>query len=176
MTMSSEPSNLPPLGTSQLPPLGSLAQAARDKSLREARNLLVIIGLINIVVNSVAVASFRDRAQKEAADLQAKGQLIDHDKLEAVIRAGQVSIGAFAVLGVIYLLLGLMVRAYPVPITITAFVIYVAANVIVAVADPSVLATGFIFKIIVVAALVKAIQAALAYQRDQASAPGGALV
>lgn len=173
--MSSEPADLPPLGASGLPPLGSLAQAVRDKSLREARNLLVVIGLINIVVNSIAVASFRDQVHKEAADRQAKGQLIDHNKLEAVIRAGQVSIGAFVVLGVVYLLLGLMVRAYPVPITITAFVIYVAVNVIVAVADPSVLATGFIFKIIVVAALVKAIQAALAYQRDKAASPGGAL-
>ncbi|HVU87884.1 MAG TPA: hypothetical protein VHD36_11225 [Pirellulales bacterium] len=172
--MSSESSNLPPLGATELPRLGSLAQAVRDKSLRQARNMLIIIGVITVAVNLFAAIEIRDRIQKEAAGLQAKGQLIDHDKLEALIRAGQVSLGAFVVLGIIFLLLGLTVRTYPVPITITAFVLYVAANVIVAISDPSVLASGFIFKIIVVAALVKAIQAALAYQREEAASLGGA--
>jgi hypothetical protein len=173
--MSSESSNLPPLGASELPSLGSLAQAARDKSLRQARNLLFVIGVITVAVNLFAAINIRERFQKEAAALQAKGQLIDHDKFEALVRAGQVSLAAFVLLGIIFLLLGMTVRMYPVPITITAFVLYVAANVVVAIADPSVLITGLIFKIIVVAALVKAIQAALAYQREKSAAAGGAV-
>ncbi len=60
------------------------------------------------------------------------------------------------------------------PITITAFILYVAGNVVVAISDPSALATGLIFKIIVVAALVKAIMAAVAYQREQTAVSAGA--
>ena len=69
-------------------------------------------------------------------------------------------------LGALFIVLGLMVKSYPVPITILSLVLYVAATLAFAALDPQTIVQGFIFKIIIVVALVKAIQAALAYQRD----------
>ena len=145
--MSSESSNLPPLGAQRASLAGQSGPgSARQVAARRRRNVLVIIGLIYIVMNLFALISVHDRLQKEAADLQAKGQLIDHDKLAAIVRASQVAAVGFMVLGVVFLLLGLTVRAYPVPITITAFVIYVATNVVIAIADPELLARRLYFQ------------------------------
>jgi hypothetical protein len=73
-------------------------------------------------------------------------------------------------LGVIFIILGVMVKSYPVPMTITGLVLYVLANAIFGLLDPAMLLQGVIIKIIVVVALIKAVQAALAYQREM-SAP-----
>ncbi len=165
--MSTDSPELPSLaGGSTTPQLGSLAQSAREKSLRNARTYLIVIGLITAVVNAFMVYRMPEEVHQEVAKLQAKGQLIDRQAVEAAVRAGQVMAGAFVLLGIVFVALGITVKSYPVPITITAFVLYVGAAVVMALLDPESLARGFIIKIIVVIALLKSIQAAVAYQRE----------
>ena len=62
-------------------------------------------------------------------------------------------------------------KAYPVPITVTAFVLYVGSAVVMALLDPEQIGRGLIMKVIIVFALVKAIQAAVAYQRESSAMP-----
>lgn len=165
--MSTDSPELPSLaGGSTTSQLGSLAQSAREKSLRNARTYLIVIGLITAVVNAFMVYRMPEEVHQEVAKLQAKGHLIDRQAVEAAVRAGQVMAGAFVLLGIVFVALGITVKSYPVPITITAFVLYVGAAVVMALLDPETLARGLIIKIIVVIALLKSIQAAVAYQRE----------
>jgi ABC-type siderophore export system fused ATPase/permease subunit len=74
--------------------------------------------------------------------------------------------GGIAFLGVLFILLGFLVTRFPLPATIIALVLYLGSNAVLALLDPAVLVQGIIFKIIVVVCLVKALQAAIAYQRE----------
>jgi hypothetical protein len=76
--------------------------------------------------------------------------------------------GVSLALGVVFIVLGILVRKYPVPITITALVLYVGAGAIFGLIDPKSLAAGVVVKVIIILALVKSIQSALAYEREQA--------
>ncbi len=126
--MSTDSPELPSLaGGSTTSQLGSLAQSAREKSLRNARTYLIVIGLITAVVNAFMVYRMPEEVHQEVAKLQAKGHLIDRQAVEAAVRAGQVMAGAFVLLGIVFVALGITVKSYPVPITITAFVLYVGA-------------------------------------------------
>ncbi len=85
----------------------------------------------------------------------------------------------FGALGVVFIVMGFFVTSFPVPITIAALVLYLAAFAITAVLDPTMIYRGIVIKIIIVGALVRSIKAALEYQRDQsqvlqeAVVPGG---
>ena len=70
-----------------LPRLGSLAQAARVKQLHQARNTLIAIGVLTIVVNGVMLAlvpgQIDAEIKKEVAKLQAGGMQADPAAVEA---------------------------------------------------------------------------------------------
>ena len=101
---------------------------------------MIVIGLITAVVNAFMVYRMPEEVHQEVAKLQAKGQLIDRQAVEAAVRAGQVMAGAFVLLGIVFVALGITVKSYPVPITITAFVLYVGEAVVMALLDPESLA------------------------------------
>jgi len=69
---------------------------------------------------------------------------------------------------------GLIIKSYPVPITITSLVLYVAANAAIGLLNPASIASGLILKIFIVLGLFKAIKAARAYVSDtEAAAAAG---
>lgn len=158
-------------GTHQSSGRGTLAHAARDRALKEARGLLIAIGLINTVVYGFQFASIREDIQQALAKKVAPGLVIDQKAVEAIVRSTQLYIGARIVLGIIFVLLGLIVARFPVPITVISLVLYLGANVISMVLMPSTIYQQIIFKIIVVVALVKAVQSAIAYDRYSADDP-----
>jgi hypothetical protein len=57
--------------------------------------------------------------------------------------------------------------------SVTGLVLFIGFNVILAIMEPMNLLMGWIVKIIVLVGLVKAIQSAIAYQREQQAAVGG---
>ena len=63
-----------------------------------------------------------------------------------------------------------MVTQYPVPCTITGLVLYLGANAAFGLMDPTSLARGLIVKIVIIVALFKAVQAAIAYQKEEQQA------
>jgi hypothetical protein len=152
---------------------GSLAQSARLKELKSARRILFVLGGLLIVFCGIAFPFVNEfvRAQldEEARQLTQKGMVINQAKLteikEAQVRAVQIGLLAQIGIGVLYVVLGLLVNKFPVPATVTALVVYIGVNVAVAVHDSSQLATGWWIKLIVVIALAKAVQAAIAYQK-----------
>ena len=177
-TPTSAPSAAP---TSPTPGLGNLAQAARTKQLKTARGVLYFVGVLTVIVN-VAFCVFAEpivnsQIDKEVSDLRAQGMEIDEVKLAEIrkdaIRGTQVANGIGAILGVVFIACGAMVYKYPVPATILSLVLYIGSAAAFGALDPSTLARGWFIKIIIVVALFKAVQAALAYEKErQQGAPG----
>jgi hypothetical protein len=163
-----------------VPKLGSLAQAARGKQLNQARGILIAIGILTIVLNAIFLALARDQVEKEAeaeiAKQGGRGRVVineaqfkqaKEEAVQFVIIANSVAI----FLGVLFVIFGLIVKTFPVPVTVLSLVIYIGAVLVFGVLDPRTLGAGIIWKIIIVVALVKAIQTALAYEREKREQP-----
>lgn len=156
--------------------LGSLSQSSRKETLKSARNTMYIVGVLTVLVN-LGIALFAkglvdSQFEKEIRELQAQGMQLDNQKVEELKKDAlfqtQVVSGAFAVTGIIFIAMGAMIHVAPVPITVTALVLYIGCWGISALMDPSMLAKGIILKIIIIVALIKGVQAAIAYQREAA--------
>ena len=156
-------------------PLGSLAQSARGKKLNEARVLLIAVGLLTFVVN-IGVFFFLPTLVRQAVDEEIKKQGAGF-QVDPVLRAeaeangvyqGRIIAGCAAFLGAVFIVFGLIVKQFPVPITILALVLYIGANVATALIDPVAVASGIIFKILITIGLVRAVQAAFAYEKQRA--------
>jgi hypothetical protein len=154
--------------------LGNLAQAARTNQLKSARGILLFVGILTAALN-IGLCVFADKVvdsqiDKEVADLQAQGMQIDNVALtefrEGAIRSFQLVNGIAVLLGVVFIVCGIMVYKYPVPATILSLVLYIGAAAVYGVLDPTTLASGWIIKIFIVIALFKAVQAALAYEKE----------
>ncbi len=153
--------------------LGSLAQSARQSSLKQARGILIAIGVLSLLGNAVLFALSEKMVKDEIAAEKAKagpGVQFDQAKLQEIeeqaIRINQLVAGFGALLGVIFIVLGVAVYRAPVACTVTGLVLYLAGNAIFGVLDPVTLAKGLIIKIIIIVCLVKAVQAAMAYERE----------
>ena len=92
-------------------------------------------------------------------------------KSQAVGATRLISGGGVA-LGMVFIACGVLVRRHPVPTTITALALYLASMAIFGLINPSSLASGLIIKLFIVVGLFKAVQAAIAYQKELAVAPG----
>lgn len=134
--------------------LGSLAQSGRKQHLKSARTTMYVIGVLTILAN-VGLALFAANAAGVAPE-QA--------------RALQISGFAFAGLGVVFIVLGVMIYSAPVACTVLALILYIGGWAVSGIGNPAMLANGLIIKIVIVVYLVKAIQAAIAYQREEAAA------
>jgi hypothetical protein len=160
--------------------LGSLAQSARQKQLKSARGILLFVGILTVGANATFFALIRSQVDevfnKEITALQAKGMVVDQAKVaplrERAVRMAQLINGGAIALGVVFIVLGVIVNRYPVPITILGLVLYVGGAAVFALIDASTLAQGLIVKLIIIVALVKSIQSALAYEREQKTATG----
>jgi hypothetical protein len=157
-----------------LPKLGSLAQSARSGQLIQAKRLLIGVGLIMAVLNFGMM--FTVRAQIATAidtQLQARGGRAAADPVQLrQIEEGLVILGyclqAIPVaLGLLFIGFGLIVNRFPVPITIISLVLFVSFILLTAVLDPTTLIQGIVLKIIFIAGIFKAIQAAFAYEREK---------
>jgi len=150
--------------------LGSLTQAARSKQLKTARGLLIFVGvwlLLSLGFEWLTLDMQLHQLAKEHGVPEGRVP----ELREALMPAMYVISAIYVGLAVLYFIFAGVVRSHPVPITITALVIFVALLLIAAALDPASIAKGWLVKIIVIVGLAKAIQAALAYQRELDAAP-----
>lgn len=157
--------------------LGGLAQAARGKELKNARGIMLFIGIASMLVNgyffTAAASNVQEEIDKELRKL-GPNFVVDQAKLAAVksqaVRTTQLIAAGGTILGAIFVACGVMVEKHPVPITVTALALYLGGNAIFALVNPASLGAGLIMKVFIVIALFKAVQAAIAYQKEQATA------
>jgi hypothetical protein len=149
------------------PRLGSLAQKARGKELNQARSILLVIGFLTLLCNVADLVTFQSKlAQVGGAD-------------PAIVAFVYAFDGAFIAMGLLFVVFGIIIHRFPVPVTVISLVLYLLGTVvtvaILAVSNPAVLAgmtVGLIVRVLIIVALVKAVQAALAYERERQDGTG----
>ncbi len=153
-------------------PLGKLAQSARTKEISGARKIMFIIGVLNLVFGGImfAASQFLIDMQIEQLQKQQQNVVVDQAARDQAIMGARLGAGLVLGLGAVYIVLGLIVQKAPVPITIAGLSIYLGTIAIGALLDPkSLLAGGVIgiaIRIAIVLALIRAVRAAFAYQRE----------
>jgi hypothetical protein len=174
-------SDLPSLASSGSGNLGSLAQSARLKKLNQARGVLIAIGILTIAVNAFQLIGLREQmrveinklVEAERAKARAQGMefIVDQAKLEQAQESGMriAYLIQYSVigLGVLFIIFGLTLKSYPVPISVTSLILYVGATAIFAYLAPETLVAGLIIKVIIIIGLINAVQAAIAYESDR---------
>lgn len=157
--------------------LGSLAQSARQTSLRQARGILIAIGILQLLGSIFLFFNVENEARAviEAEKRQAgPGMVFDPVKVkeaeEELVRIARLIY--FGVMGVsiVFIILGILVPKAPVACTVTGLVLFIALNAVAALADPVNLVRGIILKVIFLICLIKAVQAAQAYEREAKAA------
>ncbi len=175
-------------GDAGRPQLGSLAQKARGKQLRTARVIFFLVGALSIVVNIIDISlfhsNFQQAVEKEIQKQGGRGAVqIDRAMLQKAEDNAFLLVcaidGAFILVGVLFLVFGVIVYRYPVPVTVTGLVLYllclVAGGVISAVSGGpedfgKFLMSGILVRILIIVGLAKSIQAAVAYEQERRAA------
>jgi hypothetical protein len=113
----------------------------------------------------------KDELNKEVVKLRQQGMVADPVKLKEVednaVGFVYLVAGGTMLLGGVFIVLGLVIKRFPVPATVISLTLYITAAVVFAILNPMTMAGGLIIKVIVVIALVKAIMAAVAYERGR---------
>lgn len=163
--------------------MGSLAQEARKKQLATARWIMIVIGVLQLGAGLVFVLNARQFVKaefdKQVAQLQGQGMQVDQEelkKLEDSATSQTQLLNMGGVLGGISLIaLGILVYRYPVVCTVTGLVLYIGLYALfgyltyMETGDGSVFYRGGLFRILIIVAMFKAIQAALAYEKERKS-------
>jgi hypothetical protein len=177
------PTALPSLTTSSsLPKLGKLTQTARMKRIKSARTVLLFIGTISLLYG-LAMTVFAETFVDSQIDKEIRGLgpnvIIDQAKLKEIkVEAyGRQRVGGFATIAeaLAFLLLGVFVQKAPVPLTATGLILYAADWAVGSIFDPTYLLHGLIVKVLIMACLVKALNAAIAYERERRMELGAAV-
>jgi hypothetical protein len=157
-------------------PLGSLAQAARGNELKQAQRILIVIGLLTLAVNGFNLYNLPNEIQQAIQQNQIPAEQHEEAR-QKIAMIGYLLYGLPALLGVLFVVFGVIIHRFPVAITVTSLVLYVLATVAFALIVPASLAAGIFIKIIIIIALFRAIKAARAYESHAAkpSLAGGAL-
>lgn len=155
------------------PKLQSLAQAARTNQLKQIRGTLLAVGIIIIIWHVIDLVSLP--GQVRAA--MAKGAMPAANapgaaNPETLAYALGIGIdGGAIVVGLLFILFGVLVSYYPVPITIAALIVYTLMTI--ACLPIMILGLGvqsvvvIVVRIMFIIALAKAVMTAFAYQREQ---------
>jgi hypothetical protein len=118
-------------------------------------------------------SQIHDKNQQEIKNLP-PGTVIDQDKLkeieDAQVRVNTLVNAGFGICGVIMVVCGILINKFPIPATVLSLVVYIGITAImVAFSDSpgAALGSGMIIRVIVIVALAKAIQSAIAYEKER---------
>jgi hypothetical protein len=164
--------------------LGSLAQKARGKNLKQARGILFVVGVLLILFNAADIFLSRSLIHEETQkQLQQQGgigqarvnqaQLQQQDNIAFWLVCA--IDGAFVLTGILFIVFGIIIYRFPVLVTILSLVLFVLtwliaillALAINPIAAASVAASGIVLRIIVIVVLAKSIQSAFAYEKER---------
>lgn len=157
-----------PSGPAARKPLGKLTQSARGGEIKKAKRILIIIGILNLI-GGIALFALAETMADAAiqAELRAQpGVQLDPAVKDELLVANRFAGGFVIGIGALFIFFGLIVQKFPVPITVISLTLYLGLQALDALMDPKSIAQGIIIKVIIIVALVKAVQAAFAYQKE----------
>ncbi len=145
-------------------PLGSLAQSARGKEIKQAQWILIAIGLLTGAFNGFMLYN----TPNEVADVMKQQNFgANAEEVRQFVTTFCYSLyGGLIGLGVLFVIFGLVVKSYPVPITVAGLILYIGVNAGLAFLNPATIAGGLIVKIFIIVGLFRAFKAARAYERQ----------
>lgn len=149
--------------------LGSLAQSARGNQLKVARGVLIGIGVLNMAANAFALYNLPNEIQHGIRQYQLPPEAVPEFE-QAARMGGYLIYGGAALLGLIFVVFGIILKKFPVAITITSLLLYIGATAGFAALAPATLTKGLIVKIFIVIALFRSIKAARAYEAERKKA------
>tara|TARA_B100000809_G_scaffold265720_1_gene325445 strand:- start:1552 stop:2181 length:630 start_codon:yes stop_codon:yes gene_type:complete len=156
----------------QLSSLTSLSQSARMKQLKSARMILIFVGVVTVALNGFLFVQAEAMVDNEIRNLQMQGIVIEGDVnqiRDQTVKMTRLIHGGTVALGVVFILLGVAVKSFPVPATVLGLVLYLGSIAVFAVINPASLLQGLILpcdmKIIFIYCLFKAVHSAIGYQR-----------
>lgn len=157
-----------------LPKLGSLAQKARGKKLKQARGILLFLGILTILWNGVFFFLIPTLVKGEIdKELVKLGGFRNVDPLAVEKARSEMEILNYAITslffftGVAFVIFGVLVYRFPLAMTIGGLVLYLLATVAMAALNPALLVSGAIIRIVFIVALAKSIQSAYAYEKER---------
>ncbi len=173
LTPNDEPSDLGSFGQPAKSGLGSLAQSARAKHIKQARRILIGVGIV-IVLFQTAMYFKESTDLKNQEQKVMAGNIINREEVRAEVAQFERHLllfhGGSIAVGIALIVLGAMIQVNPVAMTATGLVLFIGLQVVFAVVNPANIAGGWIVKIIFIVGLVKALQAALAEQKEARAA------
>ncbi len=134
-------------------------QGAAAGSLGVAQGTLIFVGILTIALNSFLYFN----SENEVQQVMNSGDVAMSQ--EALLRFVRIFYGSFIAVGVVLMMLGALIYQFPLFCPLAGLIIYILAMIISAVIDPFSLVKGVIIKVLVVIALVKAVNDG-AYYRD----------
>jgi len=172
------------LGSFQQSSLGSLSQSVRSKNLKSARVALVIAFIVLLVQAGLEYATLGIQAdeivRKELAPLP-PGAVAAKDiqeRKDAIIRAASLICIGIVGMALIFLVLAILVKRYPLFCTVGGLILYIGYCLIIAFLIVmggegegesifKALYAGILWKVIIIVGLVKGIRSAVAYHHEQ---------
>jgi hypothetical protein len=113
----------------------------------------------------------KEKIKEEERKLAQKGLMVDPAQRQEVensaIKTTSLICIGFMIIGALFIIFGLVIKKMPVAATIISLVLFIAYIAICGVFSPDTWYQGLIWKVLVVVALIQAIQAAVAYQKEQ---------
>lgn len=154
--------------------LGKLKTSARSKKLNQVRVLLIILGILMAVVHAIFLANARSRYEDEAKKIfgpMAPRAMVKAIVDDAVSKETPIRIGYIAC-GCLFIVFGIIVHKYPLPITILGLVMYIGAIFVgyMLSQDPKTLYQGAILKLLIIGGLISGIQTAVAIEKEKREA------
>lgn len=147
----------------------NLGHQARGKQLSVARWILIVIGLLTAGVNIFQVMNVDELLNREIRNQGGNPAAVPKEIMDQARNMVVLMGGILSAVGIAFVIMGIAIYSFPVPITITALIIYVASAAIFAVLDPSSIVRGLIIKILIIVALAKSIGAATEYEKERKS-------
>lgn len=159
-----------PLPAAPAAPLVGATVEKLEKALNSAKWTLVIIGLLTIALNVFRLFGVESEMAAVLAEEPPEAGVDPEIYRTFLLVFGYGIYGCAAILGLVFVALGLMVRWFPLFCTITSLILYVLATVLFGLLDPSSLAQGIIFKVFVVIALFSAVRTILTARKEMRAA------
>jgi hypothetical protein len=159
--------NRPEEEEEERPKLQSLAQAARTNHLKQIRGTLLTIGILTVILNLIDLISFAGHGRAGFGNQAGAPNALGVADYVIVFTFD----GGAILVGLLFILFGVLVRHFPVPITIASLVVYVLMSIvcvpilIFALGVTSIFA--IVFRIVFIIALARAVHTAIIYQREQ---------
>jgi hypothetical protein len=155
--------------------LGSLAQKARGGNLNAARVILIILAVFLLGQAAYYMVDWsagklqgpRGLVEKLVQKEIGPGAVLPPAQMDQLVMFFTLLLAFDIAVGGLFLLFGLLITVIPVIATISSLVLYLVQQAILLYLNPAMVGSGFLFKILIIIALVKAIQAAFAYEKER---------